>query len=131
MMERLAIEHLHDEIVNRSTMRTCGGVEGGLTDVVHGADMRVIAGRDRLGFAREAFERVRGARLGRDHFHRHRAIETRVTAAIDLAHAARAERRDDLVRPEACARCERHVARLYERTVPDDTIARDAHMSLE
>ena len=46
--------------------------------------------------------RIGGERLGQD-LDRDVAIQLRVARAIDLAHAAGAERRQDLVRAEACA----------------------------
>ena len=46
---------------------------------------------------------VRGQHLDGD-----LAFELSVARAIDLAHAARAQRRDDLVRSEHCARRQRH-----------------------
>ena len=45
---------------------------------------------------------VGGERLGQD-LDRDVAIQLRVACAVDLAHAARAERGQDLVRAEACA----------------------------
>ncbi len=44
----------------------------------------------------------------RQRFQRDVATEFRVAGAVDLAHAAGAERRDDLVQPEASARLQRH-----------------------
>ena len=52
--------------------------------------------------------RIGGERLGQD-LDRDNAIETRVARFVDLAHAARAERRDDLVRAETGAGGKRHV----------------------
>ena len=46
--------------------------------------------------------RVGGERLGQD-LDRDGAIQLRVPRAVDLTHAAGAERRQDLVRAEACA----------------------------
>ena len=43
-----------------------------------------------------------------EHFHRDRTIQPRIARAIDLAHAARAERRDDFVGTESRAAREWH-----------------------
>ena len=64
-------------------------------------------GRTRFEF--EATPAVGVGRRSRQHLDRHFAREFRpgVTRPIDLAHAARPKRREDLVRAKASARCER------------------------
>ena len=107
--ERLAFEARHDEEV--------GAVV--LADIVERADVRVIEGRDRFGFALESLAAIRvgrgfvGQNLDRDG-----AIEPAVFRAIHLAHAARAERRDDFIGAEAGAGGKAHrIARFYTEVV--------------
>jgi len=71
--------------------------------------VRVIQRGEDARFALEACKAI-GVRCegGRQDFDRHLATELRVSGAIDLAHSARAERREDLIRTEATA-CQRHV----------------------
>ena len=62
-----------------------------------------------------------GRDVGRQHLDGHGPIESRVAPLVDLAHPARADERDDLIRAEARAGREGHVK--TERTVapgPDD-----------
>jgi hypothetical protein len=61
----------------------------------------LLVARDALGILRER----RGQHLECD-----LAMEPRVARAIHLAHAARAERRDDFVGPELVAGGQRHAA---------------------
>jgi hypothetical protein len=68
-------------------------------------------GRDRARLAREAVagglvDRVAGL----DDLDGHVALEPRVAAAIDLAHAARADRAEDVVRSERRAGGQCHQA---------------------
>ena len=85
--EVLALDQLHDQSV--------------ALNAIDGRDVRMIEGGERLGFAREAQHtiRVRGEQLGKD-LQRDVAIELRIAGAIDLAHAAFAQRADDLVRSD-------------------------------
>src|SRR5438309_5949758 len=53
--------------------------------------------------------RIERERIGND-FERDVATELRIARAIHLAHPARAERRDDLIRPEAAAGADGHGA---------------------
>ena len=64
--------------------------------------MRVIQRREDFGFTLEPRDAVRVRRhcLG-EHLDGDAAPKLRVTRAIDFAHTAGAERRDDLVRAEA------------------------------
>jgi len=58
-------------------------------------------GGGRPGFLLEAPPRVVVSRqMRRQHFQRDLAVEARVARAIDFAHAARSEVRDDVVRAE-------------------------------
>ena len=80
-----------------------------LAEVVNGEDVRMRQRGDRLGLALEARERGRiGGQVRRQDLDRDLAIERRVARAVDLAHAARAERGDDLVLSERCAAGEAH-----------------------
>ncbi len=51
--------------------------------------------------------------LFRQHFDCNFAVEGLVASAIHLAHAARAQRRDDLIGPKFCTRSEDHGRRDY------------------
>src|SRR5258705_5849025 len=62
-------------------------------------DVRMIEGRERLRFAREACQAIGIAGEGvRKDLERDVAIQLRVAGAIDLAHPARAEGRENLIR---------------------------------
>ena len=76
----------------------------GLLDPVDGADRRVIERRERAGLAFETRPRlgIRGLR-GMNELERNRAVELEVVGAIDLAHAAGAERAPDAKVPDDCA----------------------------
>ena len=97
--QRLALEPLHDQEVDAVLV----------ADVVERADVRVIERRDRARLALEARApiRRRAANSWRQDLDGHSPVQPRVAGAVDLAHAARAERPDDLVRPEAGAWVER------------------------
>ncbi len=76
--------------------------------------------RDGARFAVEAFAelRVGGQRLG-EHLDRDGAIETRVSAFVHLAHAARADLRGDFVDAEACTGGEGQTLAVdYTRRMP-------------
>ena len=107
LLEGLALEILHDE-------------EGDavlLADVVHGADVRVGQGGDRPGLALEPQASVRlvdgpgGQDLDRD-----RSLEPPIEGSVDVAHAARPDQGDDLVRPELRSRGEGHCRALRQRS---------------
>jgi hypothetical protein len=72
-----------------------------LADVVQGTDVRMLEPGHRAGFALEALapHRVGGQRR-RQHLDRHRPVEPGVARLEDLAHAAFADQRQDLVRAE-------------------------------
>src|SRR5216117_1906326 len=87
-----------------------------MADVVQRADVRMRQAGDRLRLPLEAKAQLRvAAELRRQYFHRHRAIEPRVARAVDLAHSAGADGRDDLVRPQPIPRDESH-SRTSRRT---------------
>ena len=70
----------------------------GFFQAVDGRDVRMIERRQELGFALEAGHAlgIAGEGLGQD-LQRDVAIEASVAGAVDFAHAAGAEERDDLV----------------------------------
>jgi hypothetical protein len=92
--QRFPIQELHDE-----KRGACF-----LADVEERADVRMGESRDGTRFAVEALTelRVGSQRLG-EHFDRDGAIETRVSAFVHLAHAARADLRGHFVDAEARA----------------------------
>ena len=71
---------------------------------VDGGDVRMIERCERAGLALEARQpfMVVGKAFGQ-HFQRHVAIELCIAGAVHLTHSARANRRDNLVRPEPLA----------------------------
>ena len=90
--ERLALDELHDDV----------GPIGDASDVVHGADVRMIQARDDPGLALEAFGQLRvGGEVRVQHFDRDAAVQPRVPRLVDLADSARADGGADFVRPEA------------------------------
>ena len=94
LAQGLALEKLHDRIGDALVS----------SEVVNRENVRMRKRRDRLRFALEPRQRVgiagdgRGQDLDRDV-----PIELRVPRLPDLSHPARAERREDLVRPETRA----------------------------
>ena len=72
------------------------------------ADVRMIDGSHRHRFAAQALARGGvGGRLRRQQLDCDLTIEGRVVGTVDLAHAARSDRRENLVAAEARARGER------------------------
>ena len=99
--ERLAFQVLHDEVLGLALA----------PDVVERADVRVGELGDRLGLALEALAGFgRGREVRRQNFDRDGSLQPRVARPVDLAHPARAERRQDLVRTETGPRGKRHPA---------------------
>jgi hypothetical protein len=98
-----------------------------LFEAVDRGDVRVVERGEHLRFPLEARQAIRVQRegLGQD-FQRDVASELRIPRPVHLAHPARAEQVQNLVRAETCAGSESHVepdARdgrlsraLYERT---------------
>jgi hypothetical protein len=75
-------------------------------------DVRVRERSDCFRFALESQERRRAVdQARRQHFDRDVAIELGIARAIDLAHPAGADRRDDVVGAEAGSDRQRHDAR--------------------
>src|SRR5207237_706204 len=85
-----------------------------LADVVQRADMRMAQRRNRAGLALEALAHLGPSRrvLGQ-HLDGDDAVEPRIARLIDLAHAARAQRTQNLVRAKAHIRGERHSPLSY------------------
>ena len=79
--QRLAVDQLHDQVVG--------------ADVVERADVRMVQRGDRPRFAREPIAELFGRDLDRDV-----ASEPRIARAIHLAHAARTNALDNLVRAQ-------------------------------
>ena len=83
---------------------------------MNGGDAAMIDGSEELSLA---FEPLHALGIRRDrprqNLDRNVSTQARVTRAIDLAHAAGAKRRDDLVRPDAIPGCERHGAIMPRR----------------
>ena len=92
--QRLPFEILEHEEVDAVLM----------PDVVQRADVRMIERRDRARLALEALAQLRIRReRRRQDLDRHRAIEPRIARPIDLAHATRADERDDFIGAEVHA----------------------------
>ena len=98
--ERLAFEELHDEVLDALLV----------TDVVERADVRVRELRDRLCFALETLARLGRGQVVGENLDRDSPLEPGVFCPVHLTHAARADRREDLVRAEPRSRGERHRA---------------------
>jgi hypothetical protein len=99
LLERLAVNQLHDE-------------KGGavvIADIEERADVGVGELREGTRFAVEPLAQLRvgGERTGQ-HLDRDGPIEPRIAGLVDLAHAAGADGRDDLVGSKACAGRQRH-----------------------
>ena len=101
LIERLTFEQLHgDEWRVRN-------------DVVDGADARVIEGRCCACFTMEAFEcLVRDRNRPGENLDCDGAFEACVSSAVDFAHSAGSERRDDFVGTEARASGQGHESRV-------------------
>ena len=93
--KRLAVEELHDQEVG-AVLRA---------DVVEMADVRMIQRGNGAGFALETLlEFGIGGEMSGENLDGNGAIEARVFRAVDLAHAAGAERGLNFVGTEFCAR---------------------------
>ncbi len=99
--QRLSFQVLHDEVLRPVLV----------PDVVQRADVRVRELRDRLRFTLEALAHLGRSAVRRENLDRDRAIEPRVAGPVHLPHPPGADRREDLVGPEAEARRERHAVR--------------------
>jgi hypothetical protein len=92
--ERLPHEILHDEIVGSILV----------TDVMEGADVRMIERRDGAGFMFESRAELRvGCEGLREHFDCDRALEARIARLIHLSHPAGPNGQLDFVGPETRA----------------------------
>src|SRR5579864_9656454 len=78
-------------------------------DIVQGADVGMVQGRDRVRFALEALGELLVGNLDGDG-----AIQPRIASFVDLAHAARADGRDDLIGSQPSSSRQGHkIERLY------------------
>jgi hypothetical protein len=84
-------------------------------DVVNGQDVRVVQRGCRARFLLEARDAIRRGHVGRQDLDRHRAVQPRVLGTIDLAHAARAEKRLQDERAQAAAGGQGHDGRIMPR----------------
>ena len=92
LAQRAALDQLHRDVERAAFV----------ADVVHRHDVRVVERRGGAGLALEALAAVCVRReLGPQALDRDLAPEPRVARAVDLAHASRAERAQDLVGSEA------------------------------
>src|SRR5262245_17489694 len=97
--ERLAFEQLHHQEADAVL----------LTDVVQRADVRVVQAGDGAGLTLEALAQIWiGREMLGQHFDRDEAIEPAIARSVDLAHAARAKWRHDLVWAERGTGRQRH-----------------------
>src|SRR5262245_37357464 len=100
----VALDKLHDQ---------CGEIRC-LLNAVDGRDVRVVEGSEDFGFALKAPEAIRIAgHRGGKYLDRHRPLQIAIGRAIDLAHAAGADRGDDLVGTETGAGGEGQTRGLY------------------
>jgi hypothetical protein len=105
--ERFALEQLHDEEVRLALV----------ADVEQRADVRMVEGGDRLRLALEALPPIlvlseaRGKQLDRN-----AAVKAGVASPPYFAHAAGADRRLKLVRPEPRASLQGHGLPEYSRS---------------
>ena len=88
-MQRLAVDILHDEVIG--------------SDVVEGADVRMIQPGDGARLELEAVAEALTANFDGDG-----SGQARVARAIHLTHAARAQRRLDLIRSQTRSSGELH-----------------------
>ncbi len=106
LAQRLALEELRDRVGHRPFV----------PEIMNREDVGMRQRRDRLRLAPEPRERVRILREAlRQHLDRHGPLQPRIPRPIHLPHPARAERRQDLVRPELRSRVERHASDRLQR----------------
>ena len=100
----LPFHQLHRDVVGGSV----------LPELINGNDVGVIEGRCRTRFTFEALQPagVRGERR-RQNLDGDTTLQARIPRPVYLAHSARAQRGDNLIRPEFGARKQHHGARLY------------------
>jgi hypothetical protein len=130
--QRLAVDQLHHEEPHCRLPWDCR--RGCLLEAMNRGDVRMIQRREQLRFAVESRRTLGIARetLGND-FQGYVATELRVAGAIDLAHAAGAERGVNFVRTEACAWDQGHdlgtrriIPEQEPRTAPGRDVADSA-----
>ncbi len=110
--QRLAVQQLHHE--ERVTVRR-------LTDVVYGADVRMLQRRDCLRLALKTLASLRGLdQLRRQHLERDIAPEPCVPRAIDLTHTAGTNGSEDLVQVPSEYPADRTMCRC-QRWHPDSS----------
>ena len=103
LAQRLALEQLHDD-------EQLAVVDARVEDA---DDVRMRERGDGLRFALEPRPPIGvGGERGRQDLDRHVTLEPRVPGAIDLAHSAFANRREDFVGAQTGGGGERHRARL-------------------
>jgi hypothetical protein len=90
--------------------------------------MRELRDAQSLAFEPHDGDRIGGERFPQD-FDRHIAIESRIAGSIHLAHAAGAERADDLVLTEAGAGPQRHGQLFYVTISPFTALGVDSRRS--
>ena len=111
LAQRGAIHPLHCD-VGRGSLQP---------DVVDSDNVGMIQGGRRTSFALESLDAIGiGGRIIPQHLDRHDAPEPTIARAVDLAHAAAAERLEDFVRSEARAGIESHASRR-KRSRPPET----------
>jgi len=99
LVERLAGDELHHQEIDAA----------GFGNVVNGDDVRMVEGGCRAGFLDEArFPVGIAVAVGRQDFDGDFASQARVAGLVDLAHAARAQRGNDLIRAQTGTGCDRH-----------------------
>jgi hypothetical protein len=102
--EGLTLEILHDEKVERVTTGVLI-----LADIEERTDMSMAQLRDGFGFALESLEKLFVVgESRRQNLDRHVTIESRILRFPDFTHTAGADRRDDLIGPQAGTVLDRH-----------------------
>src|ERR1700676_1641755 len=102
---RLALDILHYQVIG--------------ADVVNLADIRMIERGDGFGFALEALRELGGGNLDS-----YVAIQARIARAVDLAHAARADGRENLIGAQVVAGGEGHCRSVYSIMIEIHTPAK-------
>ena len=107
MIEGLPFDQLHGQKVDALLIGACRG----FFNREDGDDVRVVDRGERFRLASEAVEpRAIACDVGRQHFDGHIAPQPRIARAIDLAHAAGAQQREDFVEAKASAGRKRQAA---------------------
>src|SRR6266849_5210695 len=95
----LTLQKLHHHVVG-SILRA---------DVIKMTNVRMVQRGNGLGLALHAlFQLRRRRKMGRKNFDRHGTIQACVPGTVNFSHAACTEHGKDFIRPEGCARSERH-----------------------